>query len=387
VSEWQEVRFGDVVSFPPNCKLTKGSTYPYVELADINIGFKYVYSSINKIYDGSGSKFENGDTLFARITPSLENGKIAQIKNLGQIGFGSGEFFIFRGKADISDSDFIYYLSQTQAFKDNAINSMVGASGRQRADNKFVAKTEIKLPPFSTQLKIAKILSNYDDLIENNLKRIRLLEESAKLTYEEWFLRFRIDGERLDIDPKSRLPFGWVFQNLYDLYEIKYGQNLPQTEITESGKYEVYGASGVMGYHNKKNISRKVVLITSRGNGSSDIHRTYGESFVTNNSFIVRSNNINLGLNFSIHHLKTVGLINYCSGSAQPQLTNDAMKNIEIKLPDEELLRRFNNFAEPLIDTADNLRYQNKLLKEARDILLPRLMTGMINTDELDVAV
>ncbi len=387
MSEWRKVKFGDVVNFPPKCKLDKDEVYPYVELADVNIGFKYVYSSGSKKYGGSGSKFENGDTLFARITPSLENGKIAQVKNLKKIGFGSGEFFIFRGKDSVTNSDFIYYLSQTQAFKDNAINSMVGASGRQRADNKFVAKTEINLPPLPTQQKIAKILSNYDDLIENNLKRIKLLEESARLTYEEWFLRFRIDGKKLEIDPESDLPFGWEFQNMYNLYEIKYGQNLPQTKIKESGAYEVYGASGIMGYHSQKNVSKKVALITSRGNGSSDIHRTYGESFVTNNSFIVRSKNKNLGLNFTLHHLETVGLINYCSGSAQPQLTNDAMKNIKIKLPDKELLIKFNNFAEPLIEVSDNLRNQNQLLKEARDILLPRLMTGMIDTDDMDIAV
>ena len=67
----------------------------------------------------------------------------------------------------------------------------------------------IDLPPLPAQQKIAKILSNYDDLIENNLKRIKLLEESARLTYEEWFLRFRIDGKKLEIDPETKLPFGW----------------------------------------------------------------------------------------------------------------------------------------------------------------------------------
>ena len=72
-----------------------------------------------------------------------------------------------------------------------------------------VSRAKINLPPLPTQKKIAKILSNYDDLIENNLKRIKLLEESARLTYEEWFLRFRIDGKKLDINPSIDLPFGW----------------------------------------------------------------------------------------------------------------------------------------------------------------------------------
>ena len=382
MSKWQEVTLSEVAPYwVEKVEAKELHEENYISADNMLPNKGGIVNSVYVPVSGKSSSFKPKDILISNIRPYFKKIWFAD-KN----GGCSNDVIVFRANVNVADSKFIYYCLSNNNFFDYM---MAGANGVKmpRGNKNSIPKYKINLPPLLIQKKIAKILSNYDDLIENNLKRIKLLEDSARLVYEEWFLRFRIDGKRLDIDPKSRLPFGWVFQNLYDLYEIKYGQNLPQTEITESGKYEVYGASGVMGYHNKKNISRKVVLITSRGNGSSDIHRTYGESFVTNNSFIVRSNNINLGLNFSIHHLKTVGLINYCSGSAQPQLTNDAMKNIEIKLPDEELLRRFNNFAEPLIDTADNLRYQNKLLKEARDILLPRLMTGMINTDELDVAV
>ena len=283
----------------------------------------------------------------------------------------------------VTDLRFMFFTIKTQL--ELLRNMSIGAATKFLTKD-MLEKLKINIPPIQTQQKIAKILSNYDDLIENNLKRIKLLEESARLTYEEWFLRFRIDGKKLDIDPESGLPFGWVFQDMYELYEIKYGQMLPQTKIKESGTYEVYGASGTMGFHSQKNVTEKVVLITSRGNGSSDLHRTYGESFVTNNSFIVRSKNKNLGLNFTLHHLESVGLKNYCSGSAQPQLTNDAMKNIKIKLPDKELLIKFNNYAEPIIEVLDNLRSKNQLLKEARDILLPRLMTGKIDTDDIEVA-
>ena len=119
------------------------------------------------------------DTLFARITPCLQNGKIAQAKELiNGKGFGSTEFFIFRGIEGVTDTDFVYYLSINSEFTEYAIGSMVGASGRQRADAKFIGEYEFNLPPPKTQRRIADILSAYDDLIENNLKRIKLLEQA-----------------------------------------------------------------------------------------------------------------------------------------------------------------------------------------------------------------
>jgi len=381
MSEWQEVSLSEVAPYWTGKVEAQDLNEENFISADNMLPDKG--GIVNSVYTptaGKSTSFKPKDILVSNIRPYFK-----KIWFANKIGGCSNDVIVFRS-TNVIDPRFMYYCLSNDSFFDYM---MSGANGTKmpRGNKQSIPKYKINLPPLPTQCKIAKILSNYDDLIENNLKRIKLLEESARLTYEEWFLRFRIDGKKLEIDPETNLPFGWEFQNMYDLYEIKYGQNLPQTKIKESGKYEVYGASGVMGYHDKKNVSHKVALITSRGNGSSEIHRTYGESFVTNNSFIVKSNNKNLGLNFTLHHLETVGLINYCSGSAQPQLTNDAMKNIKIKLPDEELLMRFNNFAEPLIDTADNLRNQNQLLKEARDILLPRLMTGMIDTDDMDIAI
>jgi type I restriction enzyme S subunit len=179
---WKEVEFGEIVEFPPKVKLRKSEKYPFIPMEEINERYKYVYPKIKKELSSGGAKFEEGDTLFSRITPCLQNGKIAQAKNLDNSpGFGSTEYFVFRGIENLTDSDFIYYLSITEEFRKNAINSMVGASGRQRADAGHIKKFKFLLPPLETQRKIAKILSNYDDLIENNLKRIKILEEMAQI--------------------------------------------------------------------------------------------------------------------------------------------------------------------------------------------------------------
>ena len=218
---WKEYKFSEMADFPPKIKMEKGKEYPFVLMDEIDAGFKYVRASFAKNYNGSGAKFENGDTLFARITPSLENGKIAQIKDIDKPAFGSTEFFVFRGKENISDNDFIYYLSKTEWFRQNAVNSMVGASGRQRADAKFVGKTKLSIPPLPTQHRIAAILSAYDDLIENNLKRIKLLEEMVQITYEEWFVRMKFPGHETAVfDKETGLPEGWKKVKLGEVAEL-----------------------------------------------------------------------------------------------------------------------------------------------------------------------
>ena len=286
----------------------------------------------------------------------------------------------------ILDQRFLGYLTKSQNFKHYIQNRGVGAANQMRIPIAAIKLFNFELPSLKIQKKIAKLLSNYDDLINNNIKRINLLQDYLRITYEEWFLRHRIKGKKLETDQSTGLPFGWRFQNIYQLYEIKYGKNLSTSLITDSGHYEVYGSSGIIGYYHQKNVSQKVVLITSRGN-AGNIHRTYGESFVTNNSFIVKPKNKHLGLSFNLCHLKTLGFVNYCSGTAQPQLTNDAIKNIKILLPNTDLLIKYNDIAKPILELSDNLRSQNQKLKEVRDILLPHLMMGIIKIEKMDINI
>ncbi len=183
--KWEEIEFSKLIEFPPKVSLEKDELYDNIPMDVVDGGIKYVQEINQKVYTGGGAKFANGDTLFARITPCLENGKIAKVKGLEkEVGFGSTEFFVFRAKENLSDPDFIYYLAKTDLVRQPAIKSMVGASGRQRADKGTVKKIKVPNPPLPTQQRIASILSAYDDLIENNLKRIKLLEEKAFASYK-----------------------------------------------------------------------------------------------------------------------------------------------------------------------------------------------------------
>ena len=173
------IRLGDCVLCNPTVKLTKGQLYSLIDIDKIEIGRKFVTKKSLVSYSGqSGCKFEDGDTLMARITPCLENGKMAVAK-IEDKGIGSTELFVFRNREGVTDKEFVYYLFKQQYIRNLAANSMTGASGRQRADLKFVKRIKLNLPLLPIQHRIASILSTYDMLIENNTKRIRLLEKMA----------------------------------------------------------------------------------------------------------------------------------------------------------------------------------------------------------------
>jgi len=218
----RKVRFSDFVIINPKITLEKGKEYPFIKMEDISPGNRYVSFTGKRRFKGGGSKFMLGDVLFARITPSLENGKIAQVEGITK-GFGSTEFFVFRHREGISDSSFIYYLSVSDIIRKPAEKSMFGASGRQRVDLNVVQELWIEVPPLPNQRKIAAILSAYDDLIENNTRRIKILEEMAQTIYREWFVKFRFPGHekvKMKDSELGPIPEGWMVKPSSQVLEI-----------------------------------------------------------------------------------------------------------------------------------------------------------------------
>src|ERR1043165_7831815 len=194
-SKWKSYKLGEFADINPKVPLKQGNEYSFVEMKDLYSTMKFVLPSSKRELKG-GSKFQNGDTLFARITPCLENGKISQVKGLENgVGFGSTEFLVFRGKNNVSDSDFVYYLTRTKYVRNNAIQMMTGTSGRQRVEKTALEGLEIFAPEsISTQRSIASILSSLDDKIELNLQMNQTLEATAQAIFKEWFVNFNFPG-------------------------------------------------------------------------------------------------------------------------------------------------------------------------------------------------
>jgi restriction endonuclease S subunit len=171
---WKEVKMGDVISFNPRESIGKKQMAKKIAMENLKPFTKFIDQYELAPFNG-GAKFRNGDTLLARITPCLENGKTSQVTILDndEIGFGSTEFIVFRAEAGITDKDYIYYLSISPSLREIAIKSMIGSSGRQRVQQRVLKDINLSLPPLSEQKAIAATLSCLDDLIELNNRTTR----------------------------------------------------------------------------------------------------------------------------------------------------------------------------------------------------------------------
>lgn len=399
---WDTIAFSELVEFPPKVSLEKDELYDNIPMDVVDGGIKYVQEINQRVYTGGGAKFGNGDTIFARITPCLENGKIAKVKGLEKgFGFGSTEFFVFRAKENISDPDFIYYLAKTDLVRQPAIKSMVGASGRQRADKGVVEQIKVPNIPLPTQRKIASILSAYDDLIENNLKRIKLLEEKAQLHYKIEFGEYQFG----DKEPQN-LPKGWSVKSVGDIYGKLESGSRPKGGIDKELKEGIasVGAENVIGlgkynYQSEKliteaffenmnrgKIENKDILIYKDGAyiGKTTLFQDdfpHEKCCVNEHVFLLRSKDelYQNYLFFTLYqklYFDKMQQLN--ANAAQPGINQESLKSLRILWPSDKVVEDFNEKVESLMRLIFVLAKQNTKLREARDILLPRLMSGQI---------
>jgi len=322
-----------------------------------------------------------GDVLFTREAPV---GEVGRFTSKSENYFLGQRTFLYRADPNKLDWNYLAYILQSPQIQ-GWVNGIAYGATVPHLKVGDMEHLMIPAPPLPTQQKIAKILSNFDDLIENNLKRIKLLEESARLTYEEWFLRFRIDGKKLDIDPETSLPFEWEKKKLGDYFPIVTGKKDANIQ-TNDGKYPFFTCSQGTYKTDVYSFDAEAIILAGNGEFNVKYYRGKFEAYQRNYVLIPDDRNyLFLLFLFMKHYLKE---ITYGSkGAVIKYLTKDMIENANFIEPAEELLVDFNKLIVPIFYEIENLDHQNQLLKEARDILLPRLMTGMIDTDDMDVAV
>ncbi len=223
--DWVKYKLSDVVQFNPAERLAKGTIAKKVAMEQLQPFTRAISGYELAAYSG-GSKFRNGDTLMARITPCLENGKTAYVSILDdeEVGFGSTEYIVFRNFEGVTDRKFIYYFVSNPWFRNIAIKSMVGSSGRQRVQQSVLENLEINLPPLAEQKRIAGILGALDDKIELNRRINANLEEQAKALFKEWFVDFEPFKDAGFVDSElGPIPAGWSVGPIYAYMDVIYG--------------------------------------------------------------------------------------------------------------------------------------------------------------------
>ena len=194
--EWQKKQLSNFIKINPMEKVKKGSILKKVSMADIQPYHRKIENYIISKYS-SGSKFRNGDTLMARITPCLENGKTAfvDILDTKEIAYGSTEFIVLRNIQDESINKYVYYFTISPKFKNIAIKSMTGTSGRQRVQADILKNLVFFVPEIEEQEEIVSILSSLDDKTELNNQINKNLEQIAQAIFKQWFIEFEFPDE------------------------------------------------------------------------------------------------------------------------------------------------------------------------------------------------
>lgn len=406
--------FSDFVEINPKVKLKKGVEYPFVEMGFVTPGRRYVSTDSKRIYKSGGAKFQTDDTLFARITPCLENGKIVQFAGANsEIGFGSTEFFVFRHKEGISDPGYVFYLASSDILRKPAEKSMFGASGRQRADLASIKDLEIPAPPLLTQHKIASILSAYDDLIENNTRRIQILEDMAQSLYREWFVEFRFPGHEKVKMVESELgmvPEGWEVNEMKEVGEVIDCLHSKKPLEHKSGTKILLQLFNIADC-GKLNMSKKYFICDDDyTRWSSRIEASCGDCVITNVGRIAAVAQIPEGIKAALGRNMTAirpkidlitptYLIEYLlsphmekevlkkkdSGTIMDSLNVKGILKLAVPVPPFDLMTTYERKARPIRRRIELIMIQNRNLRRTRDLLLPKLISGEVDVSRLDI--
>ena len=225
-----------------------------------------------------------------------------------------------------------------------------------------------------SQKHIADILSAYDDLIENNQKQIKLLEEAAQRLYKEWFVDLRFPGHE-NTKIVDGVPEGWSRTNINGILTFHRGYDLTKNEM-KAGRYPVIGSTSIIGYHNEFKI-KGPGIVTGRS-GSLGKYQLVWDDFWPHNTSLYISNYKGHNIFFVYSLLQTVDFASLNNGGAIPTLNRNVLSNIEVIEPEKKLQDVFAKIAEPQYQKIKNLEKQNDRLKTARDLLLPKFMSGEV---------
>lgn len=425
------MKLSDLIDFNPKRPIEKGSIAPFIEMADLPEGERDVSGIGSRIFNGGGSKFKNGDTLFARITPCLENGKTAKVSGLpdNSIAHGSTEFIVMAAKEPVVDEDFVYYVARYPEFRAFAQGRMEGTSGRQRVSWQAIADYEI--PDFSCLERsgIGSVLSSMDNLIANNRRVNQALEAMARTLFKAWFVDFepvraKMEGrwqrgqslpglpvhlydvfpDRLVESELGEIPEGWEIGSFSDAVEI-IGGGTPKTSISEYwdggipwfSVVDTPSSSDVFVVQTEKSITlaglngssarlitKGTTIISARGTvgnlAIAGCDMTFNQS-----CYALRGKNgsgsyfVFLSAQRMVEQLKAMA-----HGSVFSTITRQTFEAVRVVFPPENLLQQFERSAASLLDAILGNVNESRSLAQLRDTLLPKLISGELRVPDAE---
>lgn len=286
-----------------------------------------------------------------------------------------------RPLTDEIEPKYAAYYFRSPYFRSQCI-SLASLITRASLNDGMIRRLKIRYPlNRKVQEKIGEILYTYDTLIENNTKRIRLLEKMAENLYKEWFVRFRFP-EHENVEMENGLPKGWKRGSLSDVCEFKRGKNITSSEMQEGNVPVISAGLEPSGYHSCSNVRGVNVTMSSSGANAGYIAIHYSDIWAADCSYIEESTTGNIYYVYELlNNIRTV-INNFQRGAAQPHVYPKDVNRIKLILPSKELMLKANGRLEIMHKEIYNLQKQNSLLARQRDLLLPRLMSGKLEVKE-----
>lgn len=429
-NEWAILPFSEAVLINPSVPLEHGKGYPFVDMQAIDPNSRSVRASHERVFTGGGSRFAVGDTLMARITPCLENGKITRFVDYSKdtLGHGSTEFIVIRGRPSVSDTDFAYYLTRWDEVRFYAISQMTGSSGRQRVPTETLRHLEIPLPPLCGQRAIAHILGTLDDKIELNRRINETLEAMARAIFKSWFVDFDpvrakaegrqppgMDEETFALFPDSfedsplgKIPKRWHVLCLGDITFIIDCLHSKKPERQELGfpLLQLWNIcdNGLIDMTNTYFISEIDYRIWI-----SRIEASPGDCIITNVGRVGAVAQIPLGVKAALGRNMTgirckdkfpypTFLIQYLlsqaireeinlktdTGSILEALNVRNIPKLRLVIPSQKLIEVFEMIVRPLRKKMETNLNESSTLTTIRDALLPKLLSGEIRVNDAE---
>jgi len=382
-SEWYEVEIGQlgkvVTGDTPSTEKPEfyGDKYPFITPSDLDFGSRTVQTE--RFLSEKGK-----EKLSSRLLPADAVCFTSIGATIGKMCMTTRQSFTNQQINSIvvdktqHDPRFVYYLLRHNT---EQIKMLAGGAATPIISKSKFAQAKVVVPPLPTQRKIAAILSAYDDLIENNTRRIKILEEMARLIYREWFVHFRFPGHeqvRMVDSELSPIPEGWEVKQLGDVIELAYGKGLRKSDRVP-GPYPVYGSSGVIDFHKESLVAGPGIVVGRKGNVGS-VFWSDDDFYPIDTVFYVRTNAC---LHYIYYNLQYQNFIS--TDTAVPGLNRNQAYLLPFLLPDTEVTREFQDFISPIFQQVRNLRLRNANLRRTRDLLLPRLISGQLDVSDLPI--
>ena len=407
MAEWTIKKLNEIAYFNPKETIAKGSIAKKIPMDKLQPYCRDVPDYVMEKFSG-GTKFRNGDTIMARITPCLENGKTALVNVLddNEVGFGSTEYIVFRAKENV-DKDYLYYLVCSPLVREPSIKSMVGSSGRQRVQTDVVQNIEINVPDYDTQKRIGGYLKMLDDKIKANNEINNTLEQQAQAIFKEWFIDnpenenwsngtfSELTQSTLSGDWGKEAPTG---NNTEKVYCVR-GADIPEVKAGNKGKMPTRYILP-KNYASKKLTTGDIVVEISGGSPTQSTGRCtaisesllnrYDSGMVCTNfcRAIKPISGYSMFIYYYWQYLYDKGVFfSYENGTT-------GIKNLDINgflgtepiiIPPEEKVLAFDDYCQTVFDQIFANGKESEQLAQLRDALLPKLMSGELDISNIDI--